>query len=153
MAYSCFPRSATMRANSLLVVTALVGLSQSATAADKGQPLKVCILSGSDTYKSEESLPPFQKFLEQNYNVRATFLAKQAVDDLPGLEQLDDCDVALVYIKRMKLGSEQLERFKKYALSGRPIVGIRTASHAVQTWLEFDQEVLGGNYHGHHPKG
>ena len=30
---------------------------------------------------------------------------------------------------------------------------MRTASHAVQTWLEFDHEVLGGNYHGHHPVG
>jgi type 1 glutamine amidotransferase len=143
-----------MRTNSLLIVTALVGLSLSAAAADKsGPPLTVCILSGSDTYESEETLPPFQKFLEQNYNVRTTRLVKQAVDDLPGLEQLDQCDVALVFIKRMKLSGEQLERFKKYAQSGRPIVAVRTASHAVQSWLEFDQEVLGGNYHGHHPKG
>jgi type 1 glutamine amidotransferase len=124
-----------------------------ASAAEPGKPLTVCILSGSDTYQSEESLPPFQKFLEQNYNLRTTRIVKQAVDDLPGLEQLDHCDVALVYIKRMKLSGEQLERFKKHALPGRPIVGVRTASHAVQTWLEFDQEVLGGNYHGHHPKG
>src|SRR6185436_12128920 len=116
-------------------------------------PLKVCVLSGCDTYKSEESLPPFEAWLQQNYNVKCTRVVKQAVDDLPGLEALDNCDVAFVFIKRMKLKGEQLERFQKYATSGRPIVGVRTASHAVQTWLEFDHEVLGGNYHSHHPVG
>jgi type 1 glutamine amidotransferase len=135
-------------------ITAAVWLCCSTvTAAEFGKPLKICVLSGSDTYQSDQSLPPFEEFLQQNYNVQCNHLEKRAVDDLPGLEQLDNCDVALVYIKRMKLSGEQLERFKKYALSGRPIVGVRTASHAVQTWLEFDKEVLGGNYHNHHPAG
>jgi type 1 glutamine amidotransferase len=121
--------------------------------APAAEPLRVCVLSGSDTYHSELSLPPFIDFLEKHYDVRCTFIEKQAVDDLPGLEALDDCDVLFVFIKRMKLAGEQLERFQKYARSGKPIVGVRTASHAVQTWLEFDPEVLGGNYHGHYPVG
>jgi type 1 glutamine amidotransferase len=128
----------------------LLALGSSARAAE---PLKVCVLSGSDTYRSDLSLPPFIEFLEKHYDVRCTLLEKKAVDDLPGLEQLDDCDVALVYIKRMKLAGDQLARFQKFAQSGKPIVGVRTASHAVQTWLEFDQQVLGGNYHGHYPVG
>lgn len=143
-----------MRHSSRLLIAALllgtIG-AHAAEAADPARPLKVCILSGCDTYQSEESLPPFQAFLEANYHVQCTRLVKQSVDNLPGLEQLDDCDVVLVFIKRMKLSGEQLEQFKAYALSGKPIVGVRTASHAVQTWLEFDQDVLGGNYHGHHP--
>ena len=53
----------------------------------------------------------------------------------------------------MKLKGEQLDRFKKYVTSGRLIVAVRTASHAVQTWLEFDREVLGGNYQNHHAVG
>jgi len=124
-----------------------------ASADEKGKPLKVCILSGCAEYQTEESLPPFQEYLEQNFNVNCTWALRKANDDLAGLEQLDDCDVAFVYIKRMQLAGEQLERFKKYATSGRPIVGVRTASHAVQTWLEFDREVLGGNYKGHQPVG
>src|SRR5207247_8660193 len=112
-----------------------------------------CRLSGCNTYNSEESLPPFQEYLENNYNVSATRVVRKADDDLPGLEQLEDCDVALVFIKRMKLKGEQLERFKRYATSGRPIVAVRTASHAVQTWLDFDREVLGGNYRSHHSVG
>jgi type 1 glutamine amidotransferase len=122
-------------------------------ADEKQKPLRVCILSGCDTYDSETSLPPFQEFLERHYNVQCSRVIRKAEDDLPGLEQLDDCDVAFVFIKRMQLKGDQLERFRKYATSGRPIVAVRTASHAVQTWLEFDHEVLGGNYHSHHPVG
>jgi type 1 glutamine amidotransferase len=118
-----------------------------------GNALKVCILSGCDTYHSEESLPPFQKYLEANYDVRCVRIVRRTDDDLAGLEKLDDCDVALVFIKRMNLSGKQLARFKKYVTSGKPIVGVRTASHAVQTWLEFDREVLGGNYQSHHPVG
>ncbi len=147
-----------MRRFAILMSLIVVGLpgrlaAEEPVAKDNKKALTVCILSGCETYQSEKSLPPFQEWLEQNYNVRCTRLTKKAVDDLPGLEQLDDCDVAFVFIKRMKLKDDQLERFRKYATSGRPIVAVRTASHAVQTWLEFDKEVLGGNYRSHHPVG
>ncbi|MEX0612715.1 MAG: ThuA domain-containing protein [Pirellulales bacterium] len=142
-----------MRIILVSVSFALIGLCTAAFSEETNKPLKVCILSGCDTYHSEKSLPPFQKYLEQHFNVRSTRVVRQAEDDLPGLEQLDDCDVALVFVKRMQLQGEQWERFKNYATSGRPIVAVRTASHAVQTWLEFDREVLGGNYHGHYDKG
>jgi type 1 glutamine amidotransferase len=143
-----------MRMTLLFVAVALASLAHSTgQAQDANRPLKICILSGCNTYNSEESLPPFQEYLENNYHIRSTRVVRKADDDLPGLEQLDDCDVALVFIKRMKLKGEQLERFQKYATSGRPIVAVRTASHAVQTWLDFDHEVLGGNYHSHHPVG
>jgi type 1 glutamine amidotransferase len=139
----------------LLVNTFLAAISFAACglASDAAAPLKVCILSGCDTYNSEKSLPPFQDFLEKSYNAKSVRVIKKAEDDLPGLEQLDDCDVALVFIKRLHLKDEQLERFKRYATSGRPLVAVRTASHAVQTWLEFDREVLGGNYQGHYDRG
>ena len=38
---------------------------------------------------------------------------------------------------------------KKYVKSGKPIVGIRTASHGFQNWLEMDKDVFGGDYKGH----
>ena len=56
----------------------------------------------------------------------------------------------LLFTRRLKLSGDDLERIKSYCQSGRPIVGVRTASHAIQTWLDLDKEVLGGNYHGHY---
>lgn len=135
------------------VMICLGALAVPPVAVEAAAPLKVCVLSGSDTYQSHLSLPPFEKWLEENFNIRCTHFEKRAVDDLPGLDQLDQFDVVFIYIKRMKLAGPQLEQFRKYATSGKPIVAVRTASHAVQTWLEFDQLVLGGNYKSHHPLG
>jgi type 1 glutamine amidotransferase len=72
---------------------------------------------------------------------------------LPGLEQLDKCDVAVFFTRRLKIDGEQLERIKKYAQSGKPIVAIRTASHGFQNWLAMDKEVLGGDYQNHYGAG
>jgi type 1 glutamine amidotransferase len=141
-----------MRLFSLAVALVIGGGAAGFTHADSTAPLKVCILSGCKTYDSEKSLPPFQKYLEENFNVRTIRVVRKD-DELPDLDKLDDCDVALVFITRMPLNGEQLERFKKYVTSGRPVVAVRTASHAVQTWLDFDHEVLGGNYQGHHSVG
>lgn len=123
-----------------------------ADAVETVAPLKVCLVSGSLEYNSNESLASFQKYLESRYNAVCSraFLEGEDVSNLPGLENLDTCDVMLLFTRRLKLEGEQLERFKRYCLAGRPIVGVRTASHAVQTWLDLDKEVLGGNYHSHY---
>jgi type 1 glutamine amidotransferase len=115
-------------------------------------PLRVCLVSGSLEYHSNESLAELQTYLEANYNVRCSRAFMEGEDDehLIGLENLEACDVALLFTRRLKLTGDQLERIKSYCLSGKPLVGVRTASHAIQTWLELDKEVLGGNYKGHY---
>jgi type 1 glutamine amidotransferase len=62
---------------------------------------------------------------------------------------LETCDVAVFFTRRLKITGDQLERVKKYATSGKPIVAIRTASRGFQNWLDMDKEVLGGDYKGH----
>ena len=80
---------------------------------------------------------------------------------LPGIEQLAEADVALISVRRRALPTPQLEVFRKFVADGKPIVAIRTASHAFalregqppeghDVWPEFDRDVLGGNYQGHH---
>jgi type 1 glutamine amidotransferase len=122
-----------------------------AKAADPG-PLTVCLVSGSLEYESNKSLAALQKYLESNYHVKCTraFIEGEDETRLPGLENLASCDVALLFTRRLKLSGKDLERIKSYCTSGKPLVGVRTASHAVQTWLDLDKEVLGGNYKGHY---
>jgi type 1 glutamine amidotransferase len=54
-----------------------------------------------------------------------------------------------------------MKQLRDYVASGKPVVGIRTASHAfclnqerppagLTEWPEFDRDVLGGNHHMHH---
>ena len=131
-----------------------VGLfAATSDAGDKSMPLRVCLVSGSLEYDSDGSLNKLQKHLEKNYAVECSRAFIKTESDLPGLENLDTCDVMLLFTRRLKIAGEQLERVKKYCLAGKPIVGIRTASHAFQNWLDLDKKVLGGNYKGHYKDG
>jgi putative membrane-bound dehydrogenase-like protein len=115
--------------------------------------LKVCLVSGSLEYKSDDSLAAFQRYLETHYPTQCTRAFRKTDDELPGLENLDTCDVMLLFTRRLTISGEQLERVKKYCRSGKPIVAVRTASHAFQNWLALDKEILGGNYQGHYKEG
>ena len=116
-------------------------------------PLKLCIISGSFEYDSEESLTIFRDYIEKNYPVKCTMIIYQSEDDDQSLEPLDDTDVMLLFTRRLNTEGKELERFKAYCAQGGAVVGVRTASHAYQNWLVFDKEVLGGNYQGHYGSG
>jgi type 1 glutamine amidotransferase len=125
-----------------------------APAQEKSKPLEVCLVAGSTEYEPHVSLAKLQKHLEAN-GVRCTraFIKGKDVSNLPGLENLDTCDVMVLFTRRLTISGDQLERVKKHCLAGKPIVGIRTASHAFQNWLDLDKEILGGNYKGHFKDG
>jgi putative membrane-bound dehydrogenase-like protein len=122
-------------------------------AKEENRKLKVLLISGSLEYKSDDSLAAYQKFLEANFAVECHRAFRKADDDLPGLDALETCDVALFFTRRLTIKGDQLERVKKYVLSGKPVVAVRTASHGFQNWLEIDKEVLGGNYKNHYGAG
>ena len=115
--------------------------------------LKLCMLSGSFEYDSEASLAVFQDYIEKNHPVQATQIIYQGEDDSQSLEPLQDTEVLLVFTRRLNTKGKELDRFKTYCDAGKPIVGVRTASHAYENWLDFDKEVLGGDYHGHYGAG
>ena len=114
---------------------------------------KLCMISGSFEYDSEGSLTIFHNYMEQNHGIRSSMIIYKTEDDDIPLEPIDDTDVLLVFTRRLNTEGKELERFKAYCAQGRPIMGVRTASHAFQKWLAFDKEVLGGNYHGHYGRG
>ncbi len=115
--------------------------------------LNLCMLSGSFEYDSEESLTLLKTYLEDHYAIKANLLVYASEDDDPSLAALDDADALLVFTRRLNTEGESLRQFQDYCEKGRPIVGIRTASHAYQNWLEFDKVVLGGDYQGHYGHG
>ncbi len=139
----------------LLGLSLAAGLGWAAPRTDSAPstPLRVVLLSGSEEYESDRTLASFQSWIESRYPARCTLLKAQGTTNLPGLEALDDCDVVLVFTRRLTLPDDQLAQLKRVLTRGTPIVAVRTASHAFQNWLEFDKEILGGNYHGHHGEG
>ena len=117
------------------------------------EQLKLCIISGSFEYDSELSLTIFSDYMEKHHGVKSKMIIYKTENDDISLEPINDADVLLVFTRRLNTAGNELERFKSYCMDGKPIVGIRTASHAFQNWLVFDKEVLGGNYQGHYGGG
>jgi len=115
--------------------------------------LRVCMLSGSFEYDSEESLGLFREHLAAHGGFDDTLIVYSDEDHDPSLAAIDDTDVLIVFTRRIRVEGAELERVKAYCAAGKPVVGVRTASHAYQNWLDFDADVLGGSYTGHFGSG
>jgi putative heme-binding domain-containing protein len=117
----------------------------------KGKKLKVVLVSGSFEYKSDDSLAILKKHWEANFPVECVLVSAKAEKDrdFPGIEALDGCDLAVFFTRRLQVDGKALESVKRFAASRKPVIGIRTASHGFQNWLEMDKEVYGGDYRGH----
>ena len=126
---------------------------QPATRGEKVKKFRIALISGSLEYKSDESLAGFQKLLEEKYPVECVRMFRKTDTDIEGLDKLADCDLAVFFTRRLKPDEKQLALIKKYVESGKPILGVRTASHGFQNWLEMDKDVYGGDYKNHNPAG
>ncbi len=123
----------------------LIVVSSLTVTAGEGKALRIHMLSGSGEYKSAVSLPKWAKLLEKDGH---TCTIASGVKEKEDFANLKNCDVLVVFSKRWKLKDEALEAVQAAATT-KPVIGIRTASHAFQTWLAFDNEVMGGTYSGH----
>ena len=129
---------------------------------------RVVFVIGEDEYDARTSLPEFAGKLQDKYGFCCEFaMAKpdaatpQQRNNIPGMEALSNADLAVIYVRRRTLPAEQMKYLRDFIDSGKPLIGLRTASHAFALgkgspaagyvdWPGFDPEVLGGNYHGHH---
>ncbi|HTG43178.1 MAG TPA: ThuA domain-containing protein [Verrucomicrobiae bacterium] len=113
----------------------------------------IIFVAGEYEYSSKETLPAFAQDLSREYNVKTEVLARpddEKNQSIPGLEKLAHADLVILMVRRMTLPPVQLTLIKKYLESGKPLIGLRTASHSFENWKEFDHLVLGGNYQNHH---
>lgn len=113
--------------------------------------LHIHFISGSEEYQSEHSLEILQRELEEEFSqIRVTASwGEDAGDHLPEIDLLADADLLLVFTRRMTLPEDQLAYILRHVEDEKPVLGIRTASHAFQGFLELDAQVFGGNYDGH----
>ncbi|TKJ36250.1 MAG: nicotinamidase [Planctomycetes bacterium B3_Pla] len=130
---------------------------------------RVVFISAESEYGAAESLPGFAHELETKYGLCCEILqgstAKSGKDRnyIPGMEALADADLAVLFVRRRALPAADMAYFREYMESGKPLIGLRTASHAFDTrgkapqgyaeWPDLDPTVLGGRYHGHHGSG
>ena len=119
------------------------------------------IVMAEDEYETNRTLPEFaSRYLGHDFRVSYVFGSPDDRNDIPGLEILDDADVALFSIRRRVLKPAAMAIVRWFVAQGKPVMGIRTASHAFALrkddppegyvdWPEFDAQVFGGNYHNH----
>lgn len=141
-----------------------------------GQGKHVVLISGDDEYRSEEALPQLGKILAKQHGFKCTVLfpLKDGIitpdfqTNIPGLEALKTADVCVMLLRFRNLPDEQMQLIDDYVESGKPIVGLRTATHAFNiksgkfanySWTAkgdwdggFGRQVLGETWISHHGK-
>ncbi len=123
------------------------------------------IISAEREYETERTLPQFAlQHLGQDFRVSFVFGNANERNDLPGIDVLNDANLVLVSVRRRVLPTGQLQLIQQFVSAGKPVIGIRTASHAfclrnedppegLFAWPEFDHDIFGGSYTNHHGKG
>jgi type 1 glutamine amidotransferase/nicotinamidase-related amidase len=125
----------------------------------------VVIVIAEQEYLTNETLPPFAlDHLGKEFRVSFVFANEKERNDLPGISVLNDADVLLLSVRRRVLPPAQMSVVRKYLESGKPIVGIRTANHALllrkqaapegfESWDTWDADIFGGSYTNHYGEG
>ena len=101
------------------------------------EPPKIVFISGEYEYHSKETLSSYAQELERQFNVQTTLLARpedETKHTIAGLDTLKDADLVVLFVRRMTLPEEDLAPIKKYLDAGKPLVALRTASHAFENW-------------------
>jgi len=129
---------------------------------------RIFFLIGEPEYDTKTTVPAFAKAELEPRGVQSTFsiLPSEESNDFPNIDALKDADLLFISVRRHTPLQAQMEAIRAYVASGKPVVGIRTASHAFALrgkdakppagcadWPEFDHEILGGNYHDHYGHG
>jgi hypothetical protein len=105
-----------------------------------GSGKHIVLVSGDEEYRSEEALPQLARILSSWHGFRCTVLF--AIDpadgtinpsltsNIPGLEALAGADMMVIATRFRTLPDQQMKYIDDFVNSGKPILGLRTATHA-----------------------
>jgi hypothetical protein len=167
----------------LLVVTLFTSLASAAGVVYEGTegPGKgkhIVLIAGDDEYRSEEALPQLGQILAKHHGFKCTVLFPVDKDgvinpnagesSIPGTEVLDTADLVIFGLRFRNLPDEQMKPIADYIESGKPMIGLRTSTHAFNipkdktyakySWGNndpayskgFGKQVLGETWVAHH---
>src|SRR5438552_4547164 len=173
-------------AASALVLSCLCSFAQGRAAdyvtypgkSGPGAGKHVVFLTGDEEYRSEEGMPQMAKILAMRHGFKCTVLfainpANGTIDpnvrtNLPGAEALDSADVIVMLLRFRQWPDEQMKHFVDAYLAGKPIIALRTSTHAFnydgqaqspyakfsynsKSWPGgFGKQVLGETWVAHH---
>ena len=144
-----------------LVLVTHYGKADELPDAKRSNRPHVVMLVAEREYETLQSLKRFSKEREEAYRFTVVVEDTNDRNRLIGLDSLKNADLMLVSVRRRTLPADQLALIRGFISQGKPVIGIRTASHAFSLrnkkppegkadWQDFDQLVFGGNYTNHH---
>lgn len=105
-----------------------------------GKGKHIVLISGDEEYRSEEALPLLAKLLATHHGFTCTVLfaidpATGNVDpnilnNIPGLDLLTKADLVVMSLRFRELPDDQMKFIDQYIQEGKPIVALRTSTHA-----------------------
>lgn len=105
-----------------------------------GKGKHIVFVSGDEEYRSEEGLPMLAKILAERHGFKCTVLfavnpKTNNIDpdnqtNIPGLEHLKTADLMVMLLRFRELPDEQMKHIVDYTNAGKPIVALRTSTHA-----------------------
>jgi hypothetical protein len=138
----------------------------------------IVLVSGDEEYRSEEALPMLGRILAVRHGFRCTVLFPVNPNDgtidpthqtnIPGFERIADADLVIMLLRFRELPDHQMVHFVNYLNAGKPILALRTSTHAFEysrnpdspyakygwrgaEWPGgFGQHVLGETWVSHH---
>ncbi|MEZ6125303.1 MAG: ThuA domain-containing protein [Planctomycetaceae bacterium] len=139
-----------------------------AAGADKAVG-HIVLVAGDEEYRTEESMPMLAKILSVRHGFRCTVLfsfGPEGADyidprnqaGLRGLDALDTADLMLIGTRFRQPDDAGAAHITKFLNAGKPVLGIRTATHAFNGnghfgtigFGEFGRRVLGEQWVSHH---
>lgn len=142
----------------------------SITSADvlSGEPFQfkddkrphIVFVIGENEYNTWETLPEFAKKDIEFRGYKCSFVNAPSAggNAFKNFEAIKTADLLVISVRRRTPPKEMMALIRQHLDAGKPLVGIRTASHAFDAkpldedhaaWTTFDADILGGDYHGH----
>jgi hypothetical protein len=142
-----------------------------------GKGKKIVLVSGDEEYRSEEALPQLAKILSRHhgFDCVVTFsvdpetgtINPNLPTNMPGVQALESADLMILLTRFRDPPPDQMKYFIDYFNAGKPIIGLRTATHAFQiksgpnrkySWDSkipgweggFGRQILGETWISHH---
>ena len=127
----------------------------SAMAQSGAKKPNVVFVTGDHEYSSEATMPLLAKALEERYGMQVKVLKSHpdhnAEENIPGLEALKTADLAVFFLRWRRLPADQVKFIDDYLKSGKPVVGLRTSTHAfnypkghpLEKWNAFGEFAMG----------
>ena len=145
-----------------------------------GSGQHVVFITGEEYYRSEEAMSMFARILSQKYGYKCSVLFSidkvtgtinpNQRNHIPGLHLLEDADLMVIFARFRELPDSEMKYIVDYVNDGRPVIGVRNATHAFRYQADspslytswdwhstrwpggFGQQILGDTWVSHYGK-